>query len=256
MEVFLSSLGAVAGPVSVLVLPAAAVFTRVSLLVFLLPGLGARAVPVRVRLAAALAVTLVLLPAAAPRVPDAHIVPLLAGEALAGAYLALAFRVLLFVLSIAGTVISQAMSLSQVLGAALTEAPDTTVATLLSVAGATLFLTAGLHIEAIGVLLRSYESLPPAALGDATPEMAQRLLRGFADGLALGLSLALPFVLMNLAYNALLGLMNKAMPQLMVTFVGMPAITFAGLCLLAAGVGAILTVWLGQGAGLTRAMLP
>ena len=256
MEAFLASLGSVAGPAESLVLPAAAVFTRVSLLVFLLPGLSARAVPVRVRLAAALAITFLLLPAAAPRVPQSDLVPLLFGEALAGAYLALAFRLLIFVLSIAGTVISQAMSLSQVLGAALTEAPDTTVATLLSVTGAALFVTLGLHIEAIGVLLRSYESLPPSGLGGATPEMAERLLRGFADGLALGLSLALPFVLMNLAYYALLGLMNKAMPQLMVTFVGMPAITFAGLCFLAAGVATVLTVWLGQGAGLTRAILP
>ena len=249
------ALAGIAAPAEALVLPAAAVMTRVSLLVFVLPGVGARAVPARVRLALAVTLTLLLLPAAAPRVGDAAIVPLLLGEAMAGAYLGLAFRLLLFVLSVAGTVISQALSLSQVFGAAVEEA-DTTVSTLMVLSGAALFLTLGLHVEAIGVLMRSFETLPPGGLGGATPEMASRLARGFADGLALGLSLAAPFIAMNLAYNALLGLLNKAMPQLMVTFVGMPAVTFAGLCLLMATLPLTLRAWAERGAALTGGILP
>ena len=256
MTDLLGALAAGAVPAPAAVLPAAAVFARVSLLVFVLPGLGARAVPVRVRLFAALAVTAAILPAAAPDVADAHPVPLLAGEAMVGAYLGLSLRLLLFVLAISGTVIAQALSLSQVFGAAVAEEADTSVSTLLVLAGATLFVTMGLHVEAFGVLVRSYETLPAGDLAGAPAVMAERLLRGFADGLALGLSLALPFVLMNLAYNALLGLLNKAMPQLMVTFVGMPAITFAGLCLLTVTVAALLTVWADRGLAISLGLLP
>ena len=256
MNELIAALAAGARPAPDLVLPVAAVFTRVSLLVFVLPGLGARGVPVRVRLFAALAVTAALAPAVAPDTEGLHPVPLLAGEAMVGAYLGLSFRLLLFVLSVSGTVIAQALSLSQVFGAAVAEEADTSVSTLLVLAGATLFLTMGLHVEAFGVLVRSYETLPAGNLAGAPAILAERLLRGFADGLALGLSLALPFVLMNLAYNALLGLLNKAMPQLMVTFVGMPAITFAGLCLLAASVTLILTVWADRGLAITGGLLP
>ena len=46
-----------------------------------------------------------------------------------------------------------------------------------------------------------------------------------AASFALALSLAAPFVIASLLYNVALGVINKAMPQLMVAFVGAPAIT-------------------------------
>jgi flagellar biosynthetic protein FliR len=41
----------------------------------------------------------------------------------------------------------------------------------------------------------------------------------------------------------MLGFLNRAMPQLMVSFVGMPAITGAGLFLLVIATGSILLFW-------------
>lgn len=236
------------------VLPAAMIFTRMSLLVFLMPGLGARVVPARVRLVLALALTALAVPIVGD-VPDAPLPLLLAGEALAGAYLGFSFRVLVFALSIAGTIIAQAMSLSQIFGAGISEDSSTTVSTLLTMAAMTLFVTAGLHVAAFGVLLDSYEAFPPGLAG-LTGGYAQAALTACAEGFAFGVSLALPFVLMNLAYNAVLGLASRAMPQLMVTFVGMPAITFGGLALLAAAAGLILTVWMDRMGTVFAGVLP
>jgi flagellar biosynthetic protein FliR len=229
-----------------LVVPAMIVFTRISLLVFLLPGLGTRVVPVRMRVLAAGGLTFLLLPiAGAQGAAGTALVPVLAGEALTGFYLGFCFRVAVFALSIAGTVIAQALSLSQIFGAGISEDSSTTFSTLLTLAGGALFLTAGLHVEAFGLLAQSYEAFPVGADGLSAP-FAETALRLSAEGFAFGLSLAVPFVLMNLAYNAVLGLCSRAMPQLMVTFVGMPAITLAGLGLLAVSVTAMLTIWLGR----------
>ena len=255
MTELIEALAPLARLAPVAVVPAAAVFTRLSLLVFLLPGLGARVVPARVRLVLALSLTALLTPAVAPGIPDAPLPLLLAGEALAGAYLGFSFRVLVFVLSVAGTIIAQAMSLSQIFGAGISEDSSTTVSTLLTMAAMTLFVTAGLHVAAFGILLDSYEAFPPGLAG-LSGGYAQAALRACADGFAFGVSLALPFVLMNLAYNAVLGLASRAMPQLMVTFVGMPAITFGGMSLLAAAAGIILTVWLDRVGQVFATVLP
>jgi flagellar biosynthetic protein FliR len=60
---------------------------------------------------------------------------------------------------------------------------------------------------------------------------------------ALGFTLAAPFVIASLIYNVTLGVINKAMPQLMVAFVGAPAITAGGLVLLMLAAPLMLSIW-------------
>ena len=62
----------------------------------------------------------------------------------------------------------------------------------------------------------------------------------------LGFSLAAPFVIAAFAYNLALGAINKAMPQLMVAFIGAPAITAGGLLILMLAAPVILTYWNGR----------
>jgi flagellar biosynthesis protein FliR len=57
------------------------------------------------------------------------------------------------------------------------------------------------------------------------------------------MSLAAPFLIASLLYNLALGVINKAMPQLMVAFVGAPAITWGGLVLLLVTTPFVLPVW-------------
>lgn len=49
---------------------------------------------------------------------------------------------------------------------------------------------------------------------------------------------------MSILYNLALGVINKAMPQLMVAFVGAPLITLGGLFLLFLVAPLMLSVWL------------
>ncbi len=55
--------------------------------------------------------------------------------------------------------------------------------------------------------------------------------------------MAAPFTIAAFVYNLALGVINRAMPQLMVTFVGAPAITLGGLVLLLISAPIMLGVW-------------
>jgi len=55
--------------------------------------------------------------------------------------------------------------------------------------------------------------------------------------------IAAPFVMASAIYNMALGVINRAMPQLMVAFVGAPVITFGGLFLLFVCAPLMLTTW-------------
>ena len=65
-----------------------------------------------------------------------------------------------------------------------------------------------------------------------------------AQAFSLSFTLAAPFVILSVLYNFALGAINRAMPQLMVAFVGAPLITAGGLALLLIASQHMLTVWI------------
>lgn len=71
-------------------------------------------------------------------------------------------------------------------------------------------------------------------------------MAGVAHGFALAFRLAAPFVLAGLIYNVALGAINRAMPQLMVAFVGAPALTAGGLLLMVFCLPTAFLVWHGD----------
>jgi flagellar biosynthetic protein FliR len=97
-------------------------------------------------------------------------------------------------------------------------------------------------MRAATFLIASYDLLPFATVPDAR-QMSQWGLRQISQGFSLAFLLAAPFVIASVIYNLTLGVINRAMPQLMVAFVGAPVITFGGLFLLFISARAILTVW-------------
>ncbi|UWQ21828.1 flagellar biosynthetic protein FliR [Jannaschia sp. W003] len=221
---------------------AAAVFLRVSGLMLLLPAIGERMVPARVRLVAAAALTAVLAPLLpAAQVPPAITPALALGEVAVGAALGAALRFLAQALLVAGTIAAQAASLSQLFGAPSAE-PSSAIGVLLHVAGLALLMASGLHLAVVEMLLRSWDVFP---VGFALPggALAEWGVARVGDAFALAVGLALPFVIVSTLYNLTLGVINKAMPQLMVALVGAPAITGLALATLAATAATILTVW-------------
>jgi flagellar biosynthetic protein FliR len=114
---------------------------------------------------------------------------------------------------------------------------------ILVVAALALALAAGLHVKAALLVILSYQILPmglfPGAEGLSAWGTAQ-----VARAFALAFSLAAPFVILSVLYNIALGAINRAMPQLMVAFVGAPVITAGGLFLLFLAAPTMLAHWL------------
>lgn len=220
------------------------VFLRVSALVSLLPAFGERSIPTRVKLGASVAFTLIILPAAPPVRIDPSLwatVRLVGTEVLIGLVLGIGLRLFVLALQTAGSIAAQSTSLSQLSGGAAAD-PVPAMGYLLTLAGLTLAVIMDLHIRAAQFLIQSYGLFPIGLAPDAA-DSSRWGLHQVANSFGLAFALATPFVIASLIYNLALGVINRAMPQLMVAFVGAPAITFAGLFLLFAGTPLILSVW-------------
>jgi flagellar biosynthetic protein FliR len=225
------------------------VFTRVGAIVTLLPGFGERLIPARVKLGLTLAFTLVtwsmLGGTLATPDPTRPFYLMLLIEAGIGILVGLAFRLMVIALQLAGSIAAQSTAVAQIFGAGATPDPMPAIGNILMLAGVTLAVASGLHVKAAVAMARSYEILP---MGLAVPaaDIAAWGTARVAQTFALGFSLAAPFVIAAFAYNLALGAINRAMPQLMVAFVGAPAITAAGLLILMLAAPTILTFWNGR----------
>ena len=222
------------------------VFVRVGAIAALLPGFGEQAIPARVRLGVAFAFALVVWPMVAPGLvtpdPARPFAAMLLVETSIGLMLGIAIRLMVMVLQLAGAIAAQSTALAQIFGAGVTPDPMPAIGNILMLAGVTLAVVSGLHVKAALAMSRSYEILPmglPVPAADVARWGTARVAQAFA----LGFSLAAPFVIMGFAYNVALGAINRAMPQLMVAFVGAPAITAAGLLILMLAAPVILHFW-------------
>jgi flagellar biosynthesis protein FliR len=216
------------------------VFVRVGAAMALLPVFGEQSLPVRFRLGAALGLSLLVAPAVAT---PAAITPMaILAEAAAGLLLGAGFRVFVLALQTAGAIAAQATSLSQLFAGAGGE-PLAAAANLLTVAALALAFTMGLHVRAAEAIILSHAMIPQGSFPDADDVAAWGVAQ-VAQSFALAFSLAAPFVIGGLLYNLALGAINRAMPTLMVAFVGAPAVTLGGLALLAIASPMMLQVWL------------
>ncbi|MFO1210856.1 MAG: flagellar biosynthetic protein FliR [Amaricoccus sp.] len=222
------------------------VFARVSGVMMLLPGFGERLIPARVRLALTLAFALVVWPMVAPEFrtagPARPFLLMLMIEVSIGLMLGIAIRLIVIALQLAGSIAAQSMALAQMFGAGVTPDPMPAIGNILLFAGITLAVASGLHVKAAVAMARSYEILPmglPVPASDVARWGTARVAQSFA----LGFSLAAPFVIAAFAYNLALGAINRAMPSLMVAFIGAPAITAGALLMLMLAAPVILHFW-------------
>lgn len=219
------------------------VFLRVGAAMALLPAFGEQSIPQRLRLVLALAFSAVVLPAVAPMMPSDPGLLAALGEIIAGLAVGAVLRLFVLALQIAGVMIAQATSLSQIAGGAAPE-PLPAVGHLLTAAGLALAVMAGLHVRLAELLILSYQILPTAGLPVAA-EFADWGTGQIADAFGLAFSLAAPFTIAAMMYNLALGAINRAMPALMVSFIGAPALSAAGLMFLAMLTPLLLAVWSG-----------
>ncbi len=221
------------------------VFLRVGAMISLLPAFGEQSVPARIKLVIALAFTAITAPAVPPLGNEpafAATITLVLTEVLSGLVLGIGVRLFIMALQTAGTIAAQSTSLSQILGGAGGE-PLAAIGYVLTMGAIALAVMTGLHVKAAALIILSYEFLPMGAFSagaDISDWGVSQVRRAFE----LAFTLAAPFVLLSVIYNLALGAINKAMPQLMVAFVGAPVITAGGLLVLCLASPLILAVWL------------
>lgn len=220
------------------------VFFRVGAIMAVLPTFGERSIPVRIRLVIAVAFTVLVVPAIAASAdpPTTRLFTAAIAEALSGLFFGLGLRFFVFAIQVAGTIAAQSTSLSQIFGGTVGFDPQPAMSQVLVVAALALISLLGFHVEAVKYILISYEIVPMGEMPSAR-QLADQGTTEVARCFALAFTLAAPFLIASLIYNVTLGVINKAMPQLMVAFVGAPAITAGGLILLLLAAPIILSVW-------------
>lgn len=222
------------------------VFLRVAAVTALLPGFGEQSVPARIKLGLALAFTFIVAPAsglAPPPLEAETVIRLAFTETVSGLVLGLGIRLFVMALQTAGAIAAQATSLSQILGGAAVE-PLPAMGYVLTVGAIALAVMSGLHVKAAEFFVHSYTILPLGLFASGS-DVADWGLAQVSRAFELAFVLAAPFVVMSVLYNLALGVINKAMPQLMVAFVGAPVITLGGLFILFLAAPTMLEVWLG-----------
>jgi flagellar biosynthetic protein FliR len=149
---------------------------------------------------------------------------------------------MVMVLQMAGTMAAQATSLSQAFGGAGVD-PQPAIAQILVMAGFAALVAAGFPERLATLLVMSYELFPAGNWPDPSALATWGTAR-VAQAFGLAFALAAPFVIGAGLYNLALGAINRAMPQLMVAFVGAPALTFGGLALLLITAPLMIALWL------------
>lgn len=222
----------------------AAVFLRTAALVSVMPGFGERMVPARIKIGIALAFSMIVAPAVSGFAPPATLggfLELAGTETVIGLAFGIGLRLFILALQTAGAIAANATSLAQILGGAAAD-PLPAISFILVLGGLALAVLLGLHVRAAELMVLSYDIFPAGQFPDGQA-LADWGVDQVTRAFALSFTLAAPFVIASLVYNLALGAINRAMPQLMVAFVGAPVITFGGLAILMLAAPVMLSVW-------------
>jgi flagellar biosynthesis protein FliR len=215
-------------------------FLRVGAAMAVLPVFGEQVIPMRIRLVLALMFSAAIAPAVMPGMAGIRLEAGFAPEVLIGLAIGLSLRLFVLALMTAGAIISNATSLSQLFPGGAE--PQPAISHLLVMAGLVLALLADLHLRIVAFLILSYDLLPGGIWPDAAV-LAKWGTGQIGRAFWLAFMISMPFLIASLVYNVALGVINRAMPQLMVSLVGAPALSLGGLLLLALTVPFALTIW-------------
>ena len=224
---------------------------RLTALVMLVPILGDRSIPQRVRIALALTVSFVVYSTIRndlPPMPDTMfaLVTLFAREFLIGATMGLMMRFLMSAMHTAGTVISFQTGLAAARAFDPAQGQQSAVvAAFLNLIAITLILVTDLHHLMIKGMAYSFTKFP---IGEELlmADFATNATLLVASSFALGFQIASPFLVYGLIYNLGLGLLARMVPGFQVFFIGMPLNILMGFVLFGLLLGSIMTMFLSR----------
>ena len=237
------------------------VFARVGAMVMLLPGLGESNIPVRIKLAIALLLTLIILPLhrTAFNVDLTSVVPLLVlmvHEIVIGIVLGATARVTLSALQVAGSIIAQQLGLGFVTSVDPTQGQQgALIGNFLTLLGITLLFATDTHYLIIAALDESYKVFAPGELM-SSGDVASLATQAFATAFKIGAQLSAPFLVFGLVFNVGLGILARLMPQMQVYFVGVPLSIMIGFVIFAAVLVTMMGTYMEYFVGVLHQMMP
>ena len=237
------------------------VFARVGAMVMLLPGFGESNIPVRIKLAIALLLTLIILPLhrAAYQVDltsMSSLGVLMVHEIVIGIVLGATARVTLSALAVAGSVIAQQLGLGFVTAVDPTQGQQgLLIGNFLTILGMTLLFATDSHHLVIAALNESYRIFSP---GELLPsgDVAALATRAFAAAFKIGMQLSAPFLVFGLVFNIGLGVLARLMPAMQVYFVGVPLSIMVGFLIFALVLTGMMATYLNYFIGVMHELTP
>lgn len=222
-----------------LVLTAFVVFCRIGGCLLVVPGFSSPRIPVRARLFVAIAIALALTPLLVgdvqPVVEAATPIDLLAtilSESLKGVLIGLLARFFFVALETMTMATSMSIGLTSAFaGPVEDEEAMPTIVSLVTLAALMLIFVTDLHWEVFRGLAASYTVLPVKAGFDPRVGVTQ-LVDQASRTFLFTLRIASPFLVFSIVANFAIGLINKLVPQVPVTFIVTPFLIAGGLALL------------------------
>ncbi len=211
-------------------------FLRISAMFSIAPLFGSRTIPVRMRVGAALVLSVSLAPSL-PAPPELDVqsaagVTAVATELFIGLSMGFMLQLLFASLQIAGELVATTMGLSM---AQVTDPVNGATVPVLGqiffMTGMLLFLSMNGHLALVGMLVESFHAMPAGGPGPGG-EALWAFVAFASDMFAGAVQVALPAVTALLAANVMLGVITRSAPQLNLFAFGLPITTALGLVLL------------------------
>jgi flagellar biosynthetic protein FliR len=227
------------------------IFARIGAILMLMPALGERSIPSRLRLSFALALTFTLYPLLSARYGDVpatlgRLLILFGTELVIGLAIGFSMRLVLSALQVAGSAISMQLSLS------FAESVDPTqgqhsmlLSNFLTVTAITLIFATDLDHVAIAGLVDSYQLFEPGRI-PSVGDFSMMAIQTIAESFRIGVQIAAPFIVFGLVFQLGLGVLSRLMPQIQIYFIAMPASIALGFLVLFLLIGTIMTWYLGH----------
>lgn len=235
------------------------IFARFSSAFLMAPGLSDASIPVRYRLLFALSLSFMLRPLIDDLPTTEHHVTLmfiLGYEVAVGLLMGFVLRLFLMMLSVTGSIISVQIGL----GNAMVFNPSlgsqaTVIEQFFMICGVTLFFMSDLHHQLLHTCVRSYTILPlytasqpPYVLSD----IIKRLPEFMGHTFNMACQFTLPFLILGLIFQFLLGLLSRVVPSFQVFFIALPLQILLGFLLLAYVIVLMLSLSVDQAPALLK----
>jgi flagellar biosynthetic protein FliR len=227
----------------------ALVFTRMSGAFLSMPGFSANYVPIRIRLFMALGVSVALLPAALPILPDkppesaALLVGMMVVEMTIGVFMGVVTQFLLTAMHFAGSVVALSAGLANAfIFDPVSESQGAMVTGFFNLVALIVIFVTGTHLLMLEAVMETY-TLFPVGQGLVLGDMANYLAETLGHSFYIGLRLASPFVVFSITFQTAMGVTARLMPQMNVFFVALPMQILLALALISLVLPTIL-LWL------------